>query len=118
MKMHIASKNRNQSVKEILNGTFASLKIVVPLEHTISKPKILTNFVPLQFGVLIGITGDIRGKLVFSGEKTIIGSIGELMYGMPLEGDMLYSFGGELGNMIAGGLSTIIAESGFNTDIT
>lgn len=40
------------------------------------------------------------------------------MFGMNVEGDMLTSFTGELGNMIAGALSTIIANEGVKTNIT
>ena len=37
---------------------------------------------------------------------------------MALEGEMLESFAGELGNMIAGSLSTFISQKGINMDIT
>ena len=40
------------------------------------------------------------------------------MYGMSLEGEMLVSFSGELGNMIAGTLSTSIGTKGIQTWIT
>lgn len=40
------------------------------------------------------------------------------MFGMPLEGEMLLSFSGELGNMIAGAISTNIADSGTDINIT
>lgn len=40
------------------------------------------------------------------------------MFGIALEGDMLESFSGELGNMIAGNLSSNIYQQGINMDIT
>ena len=51
--------------------------------------------------MLIGITGDVKGLLVLEGNEIVFGGIGEAMFGMPLEGEMLGSFSGELGNMIA-----------------
>jgi CheC-like family. len=40
------------------------------------------------------------------------------MYGFQLDGDMLLSFSGELGNMIVGHLSTLLADWGYNMEIT
>jgi len=102
----------------LLNGVLTSLKTVVPMEFQMEKPRVMKQEFHLHFGVLIGITGEIKGKLVFTGEKHTFSSIGEKMFGMPLEGEMLLSFSGELGNMIAGGISTNIAESGTNINIT
>ncbi len=43
---------------------------------------------------------------------------GEKMFGMPLSTDMLDSFAGEFGNMIAGSLSTYLSSQDISTDIT
>lgn len=110
--------DRSKAATVLLNGMLSSLKNVVPLDYNTMKPQLLGKDFPLSFGVLIGIAGDINGKLVFGGDPKTFSSIGELMYGMPLEGEMLLSFSGELGNMIAGGLSTIIAKNGTNITIT
>ncbi|MFC4767214.1 chemotaxis protein CheC [Effusibacillus consociatus] len=40
------------------------------------------------------------------------------MFGMTLEGDMLDSFVGELGNMIGGNMSTNLSQSGVSINIT
>ena len=72
----------------------------------------------MQFGVIIGFTGDVKGQLILAGNMETFGTIGETMYGMPLAGEMLTSFSGELGNMLAGGLATKVAEAGIRTDIT
>lgn len=40
------------------------------------------------------------------------------MFGMPVENGLLISFTGELGNMIAGNLTTNAAEQGLEMDIT
>ncbi|MET0785719.1 MAG: chemotaxis protein CheX [Paenisporosarcina sp.] len=107
-----------QTIFEILNGLNASIKNVIPLNQKIDKPSLLSKPLQLQFGVLIGIVGDVTGKIVFTGERNVFSSIGESMFGMSIEGDMLSSFSGELGNMLAAGLSSRIAEHGIATDIT
>src|SRR5690625_344896 len=116
--MNQTTMTRNKLVTELLNGTLLSLKTVVHIDYKPSKPQLLDKEFLLSFGVLIGITGDIKGKLVLSGNSTTFQSLGEIMYGMPLEDEMLLSFSGELGNMIAGGLSTNIAENGIRVNIT
>ncbi|MBB6453740.1 chemotaxis protein CheX [Salirhabdus euzebyi] len=109
---------RNEAVTHLLNGTISSFKNVVPVVANINKPELLGKSLQITYGVLIGFTGDVRGKLILSGDTSIFGSIGETMFGMTLDGVMLTSFSGELGNMVAGGLSTNIAGKGINTDIT
>ena len=109
---------QEQLITDLLDSTYSSLKTIVPVNHEIRKPQVLNQSLHLNFGVLIGITIDIKGKLILAGNPTIFGSIGESMFGMPLEGEMLVSFSGELGNLIAGGLSTNLVERGINTDIT
>ncbi|GAA0316085.1 chemotaxis protein CheX [Bacillus carboniphilus] len=115
----IGTKTRtSQNISEIFNEAISSLKNVVPLNHSIGKPTLIEDSIQIGFGVLIGVTGDMKGKLVFAGDTSIFSSIGEAMFGMPLEGEMLTSFSGELGNMIAGGFSTNIVHRGVQTDIT
>ncbi|GGB35724.1 CheY-P phosphatase CheX [Lentibacillus populi] len=109
---------KNLAITELLNSSFLSIKNVVPVDHEIKKPRRLEHPLRLQFGVLIGITGDVKGKLVMAGDSGLFSMIGEKMFGMPLEGEMLSSFSGELGNMIAGGMATIVVEKGLQIDIT
>lgn len=111
-------KERSSAVTKLLNGALTSIKTVIPIDYEFERPRVINQDFRLFFGVLIGITGDIKGKLVFSGDQTTFGSIGKKMFGMPLEGEMLLSFSGELGNMIAGAISTNIADSGTDINIT
>lgn len=108
-----------KSVTDILNGTIESVKGVLPFEVTVDKPSLFTqSFTQHSIGVLIGMTGDVRGRVIIDAEEAVFGKIGEGMFGMFLEGEMLESFAGELGNMIAGNLSTFIFQQGFEMDIT
>lgn len=109
----------SEKVTSVLNGTIESVKGVIPLTLDVEKPTIMSQ--PLEqteIGVLIGMTGDVRGRIVIESTESTFGAIGEVMFGMALEGEMLQSFTGELGNMIAGNLSTKISEQGINMDIT
>lgn len=108
-----------KSVTDILNGTIESVKAVLPFDVTIDKPSLFTQpYTQHAIGVLIGMTGDVKGRVIIEGDETTFGKIGEGMFGMFLEGEMLESFAGELGNMIAGNLSTNISQRGFEMDIT
>ncbi|MGG3956685.1 chemotaxis protein CheX [Bhargavaea massiliensis] len=108
-----------EKITTILNGTIESIRSVIPLAMTTEKPSLFTQpFTQTSINVLIGMTGDLRGRLMIEGHETIFGSIGETMFGMPLEGEMLKSFTGELGNMIAGNLATIVSQKGITIDIT
>lgn len=109
---------RAKSITALLNGTQKALQSVIPLEPKISKPKLDTELLLVRYGVFIGITGDIKGKLVFMGEEQLFSSLGQVMFGMEVDGDMLLSFSGEFGNMIAGNISTYVVQDGININIT
>lgn len=113
-----AQQVQSKTITELLNGTITTIKSIVPIEYDIIKPRLLNDEISLHYGVSIGITGDIQAKLIITGDTTMFRLISEKMYGMPLEGEMLTSFSGELGNMIAGGLSTSIAQKGSIVNIT
>ncbi|WP_223701979.1 chemotaxis protein CheX [Sutcliffiella deserti] len=108
-----------ESLNQVFDRTIDSVKSVIPIDLTCEQPRIHTeNLTNISLGVLIMLTGDIRGQLLIQGERSVFQQIATSMFGMELEGDMLHSFTGELGNMIAGNLSSYIAQSGINMDIT
>ncbi len=90
--MTITTNERNRMITELLNETIFSFQNIVPMTFEISRPQLRTNPVNIQFGVLIGMTGDIRGHLVLSGKSSLFQTIGEKMFGMVLDGPMLSSF--------------------------
>lgn len=103
----------------ILDSTMKSIHQVIPIELQIEKSEVLNeSFTQEEIGVQIGFTGDFPCKLILEGKESMYSSIGEKMFGMPLMGEMLESFSGELGNMIAGNLSTLLSEKGLQVDIT
>ncbi|WP_404403430.1 chemotaxis protein CheX [Jeotgalibacillus malaysiensis] len=111
--------NTSKVISNLLNGMVHSISKVVPVSIQHSNPSVLT--VPYkqdQIAVLIGMTGELKGNILIDGDKQHFSSLGESMYGMYLEDDMLISFIGEVGNMIAGNLTTYISSEGVEMDIT
>ncbi|MGP4040626.1 chemotaxis protein CheX [Gracilibacillus sp. D59] len=110
--------NVNEIIKELYNGSVQTIKNVVPVEHQFESPKLTTDPLKVKYGVLIGYSGTFKGDLLIQADHNVFSSIGEALYGMQLSDEMLDSFSGELGNMLAGGLSTHLANAGIETDIT
>ncbi|GGA26062.1 chemotaxis protein CheX [Psychrobacillus lasiicapitis] len=109
----------SKHIQTILNGTIQSLKSVIPLSMDIKSPSLMVQpFEQTEMSVLIGIIGDIKGRIIIDSTTNGFSQIGATMFGMPLEGEMLESFTGELGNMIAGNLCTSVAANGVEIDIT
>ena len=71
-----------------------------------------------EMGVLIGLIGDLKGRIIIDASPEAFSTIGSTMFGMPLEGAMLESFTGEFGNMIAGNLCTFAGQQQLELDIT
>jgi chemotaxis protein CheX len=113
------SMTATSTITNILNSTIDSVKTVIPAGIRIEKPVLFSSSsIRSSLSVLIGVTGEVQGRLVIEGNKTIFGAISELMYGMQLEGEMLESFTCELGNMIAGNLATHASKRQVSMDIT
>ena len=109
----------SKHIQTVLNGTIQSLKSVIPIAMDIKSPSLMVQpFEQKEMGVLIGIIGDIKGRIIIDSAAESFSAIGESMFGMPLEGEMLESFTGELGNMVAGNLCTSVAADGIEIDIT
>jgi chemotaxis protein CheX len=109
----------SQLVTHLLNSTTTAIKSVVPFEVQMEKPTLFRDKdIKTELGVVIGITGDIKGTMYLTTKKQTSSSIAEKMYGVSVEGDMLTSFQGEFGNMISGNISRIIYSEEVEIDIT
>ncbi|MGM1048259.1 MAG: chemotaxis protein CheX [Bacillota bacterium] len=109
----------NESDLLLLNSTIESMRQVFMQSMDASQPiPIEQGLIQSGISVLIGIMGDLQGRLVFHGDLETFSRLGESMFGMPLEGEMLHSFIGEMANMIAGKTSTILSDKGKHVDIT
>lgn len=111
--------NTSNHIQLILNGTIHSLKTILPMNIDVKSPSIAVEpYEQKEMGVLIGLVGDLKGRIIIDGSPEIFGAIGSAMFGMPLEGPMLESFTGEFGNMIAGNLCTYVGKDNLELDIT
>jgi len=108
----------SDTLEDIHKSTIESIKQILPIPYkNITKPVVHTELT-CQFGVLVGITGSIKGKILYKADADFFSFVGEIMFGMAVEGEMLKSFAGELGNMISGGLCTDAFSKGMTIDIT
>lgn len=106
-------------VQQVLNGTVQSISTVLPLKTEISAPSLIENsYNQTEISVLIGLVGDLKSRVIMDTTLEKVSAIGEAMFGMPIEGEMVESFCGELGNMIAGNLCTVLEKEGLTLDIS
>ncbi|BAQ10957.1 Chex protein [Bacillus sp. OxB-1] len=113
--MSTTSKN----VQMILNGTISSLSTVIPVKLDVLPPSMTVQpYIQKELSVLIGLVGDIKGRLLIDASEKAIDLIGQAMFGMKIEGEMVESFTGELGNMVAGNLCTVLENEGVQLDIS
>ena len=104
-------------ITSLLNATLSSIHELVNIEA--EKPSMMkAPLLQTDFGVLVGILGDLRGRLFILGESAVFAHAGVTMYGMELEGDMLESFVGEFGNSVAGHTATRLYNQSIHIDIT
>lgn len=70
-----------------------------------------------DMSVLVALTGDAPSHIVFEASSNVFSQLSDRMFGMALEGDMLESFAGEAGNILAGTMATGIAQEGLSVNI-
>lgn len=108
-----------KNVHKVLNGAIASLTTILPVKFNVLSPSITVQpYEQRELGVLIGLIGDMKGRLIIDTTHEIIDTIGQAMFGMTIEGEMVESFTGELGNMIAGNLCTVLEKEEIMLDIS
>ena len=109
----------SKHVQMILNGTIASLTTVIPVKLEVLAPSMTVQpYEQKELSVLIGLVGGVKGRLIIETSTDVIAIIGQAMFGMSIEGEMIESFTGELGNMVAGNLCTLLEKDGLILDIS
>lgn len=109
----------SKNVQMILNAAITSLTTVIPVKLEILPPSpIVQPYEQKEISVLIGFIGGIKGRIIIDTTVDVIDTIGQSMFGMSIEGEMVESFTGELGNMVAGNLCTILEKGGLVLDIS
>lgn len=106
-------------VTEVLNEAMDAVMTVTNTQITRDNPSLVSYSVMQSgIGVLVGITGDVLGRIVLDGKLDTFSSVAQSMYGMTLQGDLLESFVGEFGNMIVGTTATNLSNHGVLVEIT
>ena len=109
----------SKNVQMILNATLSSLTTVIPVKLDVLAPSLIVQpYEQKELSVLIGLIGGIKGRLIIDTSVEAVGTIGQAMFGMSIEGEMIESFTGELGNMVAGNLCTALEKNGLVQDIS
>jgi chemotaxis protein CheX len=100
-----------------LTGAFSN---VIPLPSFSSQIDMtIETEILSEIAVSVGVTGDISAQIVVEGPEAVFSQIGQAMFGMPLEGEMLYGFVSEvIGNMVAGNAATNASQQGIIVNIT
>lgn len=107
------------SIQKVLNGTITSLTNIVPMNFNVLAPVLTSEpYEQKELSVLIHIVGAIKGRLIMDTTIELIDLIGQSMFGMVIESEMIESFTGELGNMVAGNLCTVLETDDFILDIS
>lgn len=106
------------TLSEVLNATLKSIEKVIPIPFQRESTSLVENHIELQeLATLVGVTGQIQGRLILQGPDLVFAAIGKTLYGMDLEGDMLHSMTGEVANQIAGNTATEMAEQDLQIEI-
>ena len=109
----------SKNIQTILNGTITSLTSVIPVKLDVLSPSLTVQpYEQKELSVLIGLIGGIKGRLIIDTSVEAIETIGQAMFGMTIEGEMIESFTGELGNMVAVNLCTVLEKDGLTVDIS
>lgn len=107
------------TIQQLLNSTIQSLTAVIPIKFDVLPPSLtLEPYEQKELSVLIAFHGDLRGRLIIDTHEATISQIAEAMFGMKIEGEMIESFTGELGNMVAGSLCTLLEKEKLTLDIS
>lgn len=106
-------------ITTILNSSIDSLKGLLPMSVNVHSPSLVTEpYSQKELSVLIGLIGDLNGKIMIDSQTSTFREIGTQMFGMPIDGELLESFTGEFGNMFAGKLCTLLDQQSLALDIT
>lgn len=109
-------------INPFIQGTQSVLKNVCNEETTLGKIYLKTSpYTGETISIIIGVTGDIKGQVIFSLNVVSACSIAsKMMMGMPVPemDELAKSAISELTNMILGNTATLFYNGGINIDIT
>ena len=82
-----------------------------------ARPKMFTT---QQCNIITGVAGKVEGQVIYGMSMRTADNVASLMIGQPVDDldQVAASAIAELGNMITGNAMTLLADAGFNADIT
>lgn len=103
----------------LLDSLCDSMRNVIPrpIDQTAAAASERTGTVG-EMGVAISFADPISVRMIIDGERRMFSKMSEVLFGMPMEGEMLDSCVGEIANIIAGGTTTLLSDRGISADIT
>lgn len=109
-------------INPFIQGTMKVMSEAAQINLKMGKPSVKSlSFTDDKLRIIVGITGQMTGNVIISlSMENAKKTASAMMMGMPVEelNDMAKNAISELGNMIMGTSSTIIAGKGLLTDIT
>ncbi|GED20714.1 chemotaxis protein CheX [Kurthia gibsonii] len=103
----------------LFNGIIHAFKEISPKQVTIQSPSSFTApNMHLEYSVLIDVIGDVKARMIIDSNHNSFQKLCESLYGFQIDGELLESFVGEFGNMVAGKLCIYSAEHNIQLDIT
>lgn len=109
-----------KNLNPIIAATDSVFKTMFSIEPEKGKISIQEDLVTdKEANVIIGMTGDIKGSIVYSFSENMALKVVEAMSGMEIQelDKFVTSAMGELGNIISGKATTGLAEQNLNCDI-
>ena len=103
----------------LLDSVCDSMRNIIP--RPVGQAEAMTGGKPAsvdELGVAISFANPVGIRMILDGERRMFSRMSEVMFGMPMEGEMLDSCVGEIANIIAGGTTTLLSSQGVSADIT
>lgn len=112
--------NTSMAVTDMLNSTLSAVTAVIPSEIKQNRlPSVIEgHYVQPSMGVLVALLGEFPGRLMLIAHPDTFANVGQAMYGITLSGEMLESFVGEMGNMVAGNTVSELSARGMSVNIS
>ncbi len=110
-----------QYINPFVSATFRVIESVLSIAPTKGELAVRPNvFTTQQCNVLMGVTGTVQGQVIYGMSLITADKIASMMLGQPVRtfDQLAASAIGELGNMITGNASALLADQGYRCDIT
>ena len=108
-------------VNAVLNAIMRVFSSMYGMKTIFEKPAVSRQLIPEHEVIgIIGITGDLFGNVVYSMKKEAVFAMVRKIAGMDITeiDELALSAVGEMTNIVAGNMATLLTEIGYKLDIT